>query len=188
MLTWGLETGAFWGSAFCMLRIFWFSLSVHFPRTLMRTARWWFPSKGLEETLNGCHCSQDSSRTCRKMKLRALYRRSKDKNGYWMLVTGNYRRENKYLRINITSWFWEDQFHGSTRERSGWNYFDSPSWLAETKKPIKDKKKYSSSSHAKYDRSNVHSQEDNEDYIQLMSVEEQLKVEFSNTWKRCNPH
>jgi len=56
--------------------IFCLSFSVHLPRTFIRTARWCFPSKGLEETVNRCHCSHDSSRTWTKMKLRALYLKS----------------------------------------------------------------------------------------------------------------
>lgn len=52
------------------------SLSVHLPRTFMRMDRWYLPSKGLDETLKGCHWSHDNSRIWRKTKLRALYRKS----------------------------------------------------------------------------------------------------------------
>ena len=48
------------------------SFSVHSPST----DAWYLPSKELEETLKGCHSSQDSSRTWTKIKLRALHCRS----------------------------------------------------------------------------------------------------------------
>lgn len=57
-----------------VLEILSLSFLVHSPRTFIRIERWCFPSRGLEETLKGCHWSQDNSLTWRNIKLRALYR------------------------------------------------------------------------------------------------------------------
>ena len=69
----GWNDKPFWGCSE-VLEILSLSFLVHSPRTFIRIERWCFPSRGLEETLKGCHWSQDNSLTWRNIKLRALYR------------------------------------------------------------------------------------------------------------------
>lgn len=67
----GWDGKPFWGCSEA-LEILSLSFLVHSPRTFIRIERWCFPSRGLEETLKGCHWSQDNSFTWRNIKLRAL--------------------------------------------------------------------------------------------------------------------
>lgn len=70
-----------------------------------------------------------------------------------------------YGKYVITLRFWKNQFHSATWKASWRDYIDFPSWLAEPQKPIKQKEKYSTSSHSENKVTNMQGQKDNKDYV-----------------------
>lgn len=172
----GCKSSSVSGLSSDILKIWSFRFPVHFPRTFIRTARWFLPSNGLEDTLKGCHSRKDSSRTWRKIQPSALYCRStwwRNKTVQLQHTTFD-RKCEKYIYKwinNITCRFWNDQFDCITWKGPSWKYINCFSRLTESQKTIEHEKEDSCSCHSEKEIANMHGQEDNKDYIQLMCVE-----------------